>query len=83
MTNLGYNYDSETVWKVSDHLLTVLECLEQFMDSGSLLPDPWLNEMGYRMEICKQHVAIYKIVNEEIFVYHIADTRTGYTKLFQ
>ena len=45
--------------------------------------DEWLNQQGYRMIICKQHVAIYRSVQNEIFIYHIADTRTDYTKLFR
>lgn len=72
----------ETAIKVSDHILDVIERLEMFPDSGSLTPDPWLNEMGYRMLICEKHVAIYKAVKDIIYIYHIADTQTEYTKLF-
>lgn len=72
----------ETALKVSDHILDAMERLEQFPDSGSLAPDPWLNEMGYRMVICEKHVAIFRRIGEVVYVYHIADTRTEYTKLF-
>lgn len=72
----------ETALKVSDHILDAMERLEQFPDSGSLTPDPWLNEMGYRMVICEKHVAIFRRIGEVVYVYHIADTRTEYTKLF-
>lgn len=72
----------ETALKVSDHMLDTLECLEHFPDSGSLTPDEWLNQQGYRMIICERHVAIYKKIGNVIFVYHIADTQTEYTKLF-
>ena len=72
----------ETALKVTSSILDSIERLEQFPDSGSLTPDKWLNEMGYRMVICKKHVAIYKKIGEEIYVYHIADTQTDYTKLF-
>ena len=71
----------ETALKVTDSILDSIERLEQFPDSGSLIPDKWLNEMGYRMVICKKHVVIYKGIGEEIYVYHIADTQTDYTKL--
>ncbi|MBQ6995909.1 MAG: type II toxin-antitoxin system RelE/ParE family toxin [Lachnospiraceae bacterium] len=59
-----------------------IERLEQFPDSGSYTPDEWLNQQGYRMVICEKHVAIYKVIDTTIYVYHIADTRTEYTKLF-
>lgn len=72
----------ETALKVSDSILNTIERLEQFPDSGSLTPDKWLNEMGYRMVICEKHVAIYKMIADVVYVYHIADTQTEYTKLF-
>ncbi|MCD8329969.1 MAG: type II toxin-antitoxin system RelE/ParE family toxin [Lachnospiraceae bacterium] len=75
-------FDVETAIKVSDHILDVIERLEQFPDSGSMTPDSWLNEQGYRMAICKKQVAIYRKIDKTVYVYHIADTQTKYTKLF-
>ena len=72
----------ETALKVSGHILDVIERLEMFPDSGSLTPDEWLNKMGYRMVICEKHAAIYRRIGEKIYIYHIADTQTDYTKLF-
>ena len=72
----------ETALKVTNHILDSIERLEDFPDSGSPTPDKWLNEMGYRMVICKKHVVNHKKIGEEIYVYHIADTQTDYTKLF-
>ena len=74
--------DINTALKVTDNILSAIERLEQFPDSGSLTPDGWLNEMGYRMVICEKHVAIYKRIDEVVYMYHIADTQTEYTKLF-
>ena len=75
-------FDVETAIKVSDQTLDVIERLELFPDSGSMTPDTWLNKQGYRMVICKKHVAIYRKVDKTVYVYHIADTQTEYTKLF-
>lgn len=72
----------ETALKVSDHILDVIERLADFPDSGSMTPDSWLNKQGYRMVICGKHVAIYKVIRGTVFIYHIADTQTEYTKLF-
>ena len=72
----------DTAIKVSDSILDAIERLESFPDSGSMTPDPWLNEQGYRMIICKKHVAIYRKISETIFIYHIADTQTQYNRLF-
>lgn len=75
-------FDVDTAIKVSDHILDAVERLEQFPDSGSLTPDAWLNQQGYRMVICKKHVAIYRKISQTVYIYHIADTQTEYTKLF-
>ena len=76
-------FDVKTALKISDNILNTIERLEQFPDSGSLTPDAWLNDMGYRMLICEKHVAIYRKIGKIVYVYHIADTRTEYTKLFK
>lgn len=75
-------FDVETALKVSDHILDAIERLEDFPDFGSLTHDKWLNEREYRMVICKKHVVIYKTIETSVYVYHIADTQTEYTKLF-
>ena len=75
-------FDTNTALKVSDGILDTIARLELFPDSGSLTPDEWLNDMGYRMVICEKHVAVYRIIDRTVYVYHIADTRTEYTKLF-
>ncbi len=72
----------DTAIDVTEHILDVIERLQEFPDSGSIVPDDWLNEQGYRMVIAGKHVAIYKKMLDNIYVYHIADTRTQYTKLF-
>ena len=73
---------AETALKVTNHILDALERLEDFPDSGSYTPDPWLNENGYRMVIAGKHIAIYRQIGASLCVYHIADTRSDYTKLF-
>lgn len=36
-------FDVDTAIKVSDSILDAIERLESFPDSGSMIPDPWLN----------------------------------------
>ena len=74
-------FDADTALNVVDSILNVINRLEEYPDSGSLTPDEWL-EQGYRMVICKRHVAIYRYIENAVFIYHIADTMTEYTKLF-
>ena len=78
------DFGEDVALNVTDHILDSLERLEQFPDSGSMTPDPWLNNMGFRMVISdKRNVSIFRKVDESIFVYIIADTRTEYTKVFK
>ena len=72
----------ETALKVTDSILAAVERLAEFPDSGSLTPDAWLNQSGYRMIICKKRVAVYRRIENVVYLYHIADTQTEYTKLF-
>lgn len=67
---------------ISENILNSIENLKLFLNIGVFTPDEWLNEQGYRMVICGLHVAIYKIVDGIIYIYHIADTRTDYPSLF-
>ena len=75
-------FGAEIAIKVTDHILDAIERLELFPESGSLTPDEWLNKYGYRMIICKKHVVIFRLIEDKVYVYHIADTQTEYTKLF-
>ena len=76
-------FGEDVAQRVTDQIINSLERLEHFPDSGSMTPDPWLNNMGFRMVISdKRNVSIYRRVGEDIFVYIIADTRTEYTKVF-
>lgn len=72
----------ESAMKVTDNILNTIERLEEFPDSGSMTPDKWLNKQGYRMVIYERFVSIYRQIEDVIYVYHIADTQTEYTKLF-
>lgn len=76
------NFNAATSLKVTNHILDTISRLEMFPDSGSVTPDDWLNEQGYKMVICEKQVAIYRYIDDIVWIYHIADTRTEYTKLF-
>ena len=78
------DFGEDVAPRVTDRILDRLERLEQFPDSGSMTPDPWLNNMGFRMIITdKRNVAIFRKADQRIFVYIIADTRTEYTRVFR
>lgn len=69
--------------KVTDKILASLERLEQFPNSGAPTPDPNLNSEGYRMVVSGVYVSVYRLIGDTVNVYHIADGRTDYSKLFK
>ena len=75
-------FDAQTALKVTSGILETIGRLETFPDSGSVLPDEWLNQRGYRMIIIKTHAAIYRLSNEVVYIYHIFDLRQDYPILF-
>ena len=82
--HVAETFDERTAEKVINTILDSLERLQSFPDSGSLTPDPWLNSLGYRMVISdRRNVSIYKRIDDTIYVYLIADTRTEYTRIFR
>ena len=72
----------DTAIEATMKILDTIQRLEEFPESGSLTPDQWLDEKGYRMLICSKCVVIYKRIHDSVFIYHIADTRSKYTRLF-
>lgn len=75
-------FNIDTALKIVDSILDALERLKDYTDSGSMTPDIWLNNMGYRMIISGKYIAIHRRIADAIFVYHIANTQTEYTRLF-
>jgi len=38
--------------------------------------------LGYRKLICGNYLCFYRVIGEAVFVYHVADGRTDYPKMF-
>ncbi len=76
------HFDEQTALKVTNSIVDTISRLEDYPDSGSLPPDEWLAQNGFRMVISGRHVAIFKKISDSVYIHHIADTRTEYGKLF-
>lgn len=75
-------FNSDVAPKVRASIIKAINRLSEFPYSGSLTPDPMLNDMGFRMVISKNHAAIHRVIENSVIIYYVADTRTEYTKLF-
>ena len=76
------NFDAQNALRVTDSIVETIQRLEHFPESGSFPRDEWGKQQGFRLVFSGRHVAIYKVIDESVYIYHIADTRTAYNRLF-
>ncbi len=69
--------------KITGQILDSLERLKTFPLSGSLPRDRWLREAGYRLLISGKYLAVYRLMGDSVFVYHIAHGASDYPTLIK
>lgn len=69
--------------RITDKILDALSRLEEFPLSCPYAPDAELSDANYRMLMCGKYVCIYRLIGEVIYVYHIANGASEYSKLFK
>lgn len=72
---------AKSAQKIIDFIYKRLELLETNPNMGLDCKDRELKIEGYRMLVCKNYLCFYRLINTQIFVYHIVDGRTNYPKL--
>jgi len=78
-----YQFSQASATKVINGILDTIEMLEEFPYLGSNTPDDILNQRGYKMILSGRFAAVYRKIEDVVYVYHVADTRTQYTNLFK
>ena len=66
--------------KITDRILSSLEKLTRYPNTGVSCDDKPLKLQGYRMLICGHYLCVYRLVGNTIHVCHIADGRSDYPK---
>lgn len=69
--------------KITDLILDTLSRLELFPLSGHIPQDKELRGNGYRYVIAGKHICVYRVIAENVFVYHIAHGASNYPTLFK
>ena len=69
--------------RITDALYAALEQLERFPYSGPALREPELRSLGYRCIVAGKYVAVYRVMEKTVVVYHIFDGRSDYPALFK
>lgn len=59
-------------------VLGTVHQLERFHEMGVLKETQLLGRYGFRALFIKKYVCIYRIVENTVLIYHIADARTNY-----
>lgn len=73
-TNVGSKYAR----KFSEQVLDAASKLESFPEMGVLRKDTLMGKYGFRALFINQYVCVYKIEDERVFIYHLADARKNY-----
>ena len=69
--------------KITDLILDTLSRLEMFPPSGHIPQDKELRGNGYRYVIAGKYICVYRVIAENVFVYHIAHGASNYPTLFK
>ena len=69
--------------KITDKILDALERLEAFPLIGVLHHDRILRNQGYRTLVVDKYICVYRIIEKNIYVYHIVHGATDYPQLFK
>ena len=69
--------------KITDKLLDCLDNLKTNPYLGIECTESILKSESYRKLICGNYLCFYKVFSDAVYVYHIADGRTDYPKLFE
>lgn len=62
----------------SDKILSAVGQLAQFPYLGVLRQDTMMGKYGFRALFVAQYVCIYRIEDNTVFIYHLADARKNY-----
>jgi len=69
--------------KITNLILDTLSRLELFPLSGHIPRDKELRLGGYRYVIAGKYICVYRVVLDNVFVYHIAHGASNYPSLFK
>lgn len=70
--------------KISSVMEDTIRRLEDFPLMGQTHPDPILAANGFRkLVLTKTYVAIYKIIDDTVYIYRIVNARSNYPRLLK
>lgn len=73
-TQIGEQYAKS----FSDKILKLVQHLASFPEMGVLKKDTLMGKYGFRALFIDQYVCVYKIEEDKVLIYHLADARKNY-----
>lgn len=73
----------EMAEEILDSIMTSLERLETFPNSGAFLPDKKLRNLEIRMVVSSPYLAFYRVLEDKVLIYHIVHGARNYKDLFK
>ncbi len=74
---------AESARRITDQIYGSLERLKRFPLSGTQPHDRYMREAGFRLVISGKYIAAYRLIDDTVYVYHIAHGASNYPKLFK
>jgi plasmid stabilization system protein ParE len=66
-----------------DNITQALRRLENFPNSGVLLPEPSLIKFDFRMVIVEPYLAFYRFINNKVYIYRVLHGSRNYLDLLK
>ncbi len=84
ITQLHLNLaEPDSARKITDLIFDTLSRPEIFPLSGHILQDRDWRNSGYRFVIAGKYICVYRLIEETVFVYHIAHGAGNYPTIFK
>ena len=64
--------------RFSERILGAVSKLEDIPELGVLKSDTLMGQHGFRALFIEQYVCVYKIIEDTVYIYHLADARKNY-----
>ncbi|MHB8127061.1 MAG: type II toxin-antitoxin system RelE/ParE family toxin [Desulfitobacteriaceae bacterium] len=69
--------------RMLDNITQALRRLENFPNSGALLPEPSLIKFDFRMVIVEPYLAFYRFIDNKVYIYRVLHGSRNYLDLLK
>ncbi len=73
----------ESAERITDQLLDQVDHLGAHPFMGNLHDDPMLAGQSYRKLVCGKYICVYRVIEQEVYIYRIVYGATDYPKFFR